>query len=174
MSSLEEDLHALGAVSGVDLAMADVRVGDIRVGGELPLISGLSGIGAAGSTGDARLGRISVNWVLAVQPEHAGGGIVPKAHNEGHTTVERSIELFHATDSLVGVGVGEDALCSRAEVVSETIVVLASEGGRFVLNDSVALDVLSADLFHGGVVSAVFCEELGDNSNRLGGVNLEA
>ena len=172
MSSLEEDFHALGAVSGVDLTMADVGVGDVGVGGELPLVCGLSGIGTAGSTGDARLGRISIDWVLAVQPEHAGGGVVPKAHNESHSGVEGASELTHATELLVGVGVGEEGLGSGAEVVAETVEGLAGEGGGLVLNDSAALEVLSADLLHGGVVSAVFSDELGDNSDGLGGVDL--
>ena len=174
MSSLEEDLHVIGAVSGVDLAIADVGERDVRVGSELPLVFRLSSIRTAGSTGDARLGRIRVDWVLAVQPEHAGGGVVPKAHNEGHSGVEGASELAHATELLVGVGVGEEGLGSGAEVVAETVEGLAGEGGGLVLNDSAALEVLSADLLHIGVVSAVFCDELGDNSDRLGGVNLEA
>ena len=172
MCSLEEDFHVIGAVSGVDLAIADVRVFDVRRGGLLPLFGGLSGIRSARSTGDARLGRIRVNWVLAVQPEHAGGGVVPKAHNEGHSPLEGSSELGHATELAVGVGVGEEGLGSGAEVIRETVEGLAGEGRGLVLNDSAALDVLSADLLHSGVVSAVLSDELSDNSNRLGGVNL--
>ena len=172
MSSLEEDLHVIGAVSGVDLAIADVGERDVRVGSELPLVLRLSSIRTAGSTGDARLGRIRVDWVLAVQPEHAGGGVVPKTHDEGHSLVEGTSELGHATELLVGVGVGEEGLGSSAEVVGETVEVLAGKGGGLVLNDSATLDVLSADLFHSAVVSAVLSDELSDNSDWLGGVDL--
>ena len=129
-------------------------------------------IPAARATRRARLRRIAVERVLRVEPEHVRRMVVPQRKHEHHPVVERLAHARHAPAVREGRVVVERGLLLRAELVRDRIeLVHALDGGLGVLDDLPVLDVDAPDLGEVAIRGAVGGDELGDNGDRLGGVD---
>ena len=73
------------AVGGVDFSVSDVSKDDMGVWTLGLDILWLSGVSGAGSSGNTWLGRISVSWVVRVEPEHVDCMVIPDGEDEGHS-----------------------------------------------------------------------------------------
>lgn len=102
---------------------------------------------------------------------HVDFVVVPQRHHENHALVESGTHALHAT--LLGkvVGVAEDRLLVLAEVVVDRISADASNVGCGLIENLTTLDVLAADLDKVSASSVVRGNELGDDCERLGGVD---
>jgi hypothetical protein len=97
--------------------------------------------------------------------------VVPERHNKNHGSLERIAHTVPST--LLGkiIDVAKDLLLGGAEVRGERASGVSSDLGLRVGNDLAVLDVETSNLRETAVAALV---ELGDNSNLLGGVDVEA
>lgn len=161
-----------GAIGGADISEADVGEDDLGVGA-LGLDRGRdTGGGSARSTGNTGGARVGISGVGAVEPEHVDRVVVPDAHDEGHTAIERSSHTGETALALEAVGVAEDGLLLGAEVGADGVGLGdAGNVGLGVLDNNAVLDVQAADLGErtgGGVVGG---DELGDDGDLGVGVD---
>ena len=157
-----------GGVEGADF---DVRVGNLDATTVSLDVRGLAGVGAARATLDTGEGRILVEGVVGVEPEHVHGIVVPDGEDEDHALLERLADLREAAQRLEGVGVAERGLLRRAPRVGDGVARRATDRRLRVGDDSTALHVEAADLRESSRVSAVGSDELRDNGDLLRGVD---
>ena len=72
-------------IGRVDGTISDITEDDVGVwvlGLNLLWLSRVSG---AGSSGNTWLGRISVSWVVRVEPKHVDCMVIPDGEDEGHS-----------------------------------------------------------------------------------------
>lgn len=99
--------------------------------------------------------------------------VIPDGHDENHTLLERSTHGSKTALSRKLVGVTESSLLGGAERVGDGVAGDAGDGGLRVRNDDTVLNIESLDLGKGAGGGAVGGDELGDDSEDLGGVNSE-
>lgn len=97
--------------------------------------------------------------------------VVPERHDENHTLCEGVAHGLHATGASEVVVVAENALLVLAEIVVDSVTADTSDVGSGLLEDLATLDVNTADLLKVAGVSAVGGDELGDNGERLLGID---
>jgi len=133
----------------------------------------LSRVFGAGTSGDTWFGWISVSWVVRVEPKHVDCVVIPDGKDKSHSCGEGLGHLAHTSLSGEVVLVTKPSFDGGAEVVAESLVVFTSNIHRWGLNNLSVLDVLSPDLYDFSAVCSVMGEELCNNLEFLGGVNIE-
>lgn len=99
--------------------------------------------------------------------------VVPDRNDESHAASESLGHLAQTSLDFEVVLVSHPALDVVTECVSDGIVVSSVDGHLWGLNGLSVLDVLSSDLYNLSIVSSRVSEELGDDGERLGGVDVE-
>lgn len=89
-----------GASDGSEL---DVREDHLRVGVGAFHFGWHTTAGGAFAARNARLFRVLVSRIVAVQPKHIGVVIVPETHNEYHAQVHAPTHGCHAAELVEGV-----------------------------------------------------------------------
>ena len=133
----------------------------------------LSRVFGAGTSGDTWFGWISVSWVVRVEPKHVDCMVIPDGKDKSHSCGEGLGHLAHTSLSGEVVLVTEPSLDGGAEVVAESLVLFTSNSHRWGINDLSVLDIFSSNLNDFSAICSVVGEELSNNLEFLGGVNLE-
>lgn len=175
----------VGAADGTEL---DVGEGNLGVGDVLLEVGRHARGCRARSSLRADLGRVSgvgrvepehVRVVLCtkvnilcymVNPESGITYVVPERHNKNHGSLESVAHAAPATLLREVIDVAKDLLLVGAEVSGKRVSGSACNLGLRVGNDVAVLDVETSDLRELAVATSV---ELGDDSNLLGGVDVE-
>ncbi len=132
----------------------------------------LAGICGASSTCDTRLRGIGVCGVVAVEPQHVDGVVVPQTQDQHHSGLESVTHLLQTTAVLEGIGVAEQGLLRIAVLVRHRVVGFQTgEGGVGVGDNLSVLDVEAADLAERAVGGPVGGDELGDDGEFGVGVD---
>lgn len=95
--------------------------------------------------------------------------VVPQAHDENHALGSSGAHLGKAALVVEGALVAEDGLLEVAVVLGDGVAGDALDERLRVLNDDAVLDVEALDLGK----TTIALDELGDDSDDLGGVNGE-
>ena len=82
----------------------------------------------AGSTGNTWLGWVSINWGVAVEPEHVCGVIIPEGERQNHAVLESLGHGGKSTVKVVDVLITEHSLLGLAEAISKRVTRVASDG----------------------------------------------
>lgn len=156
--------------SRADRSILDVRVGHRGTAALRLNLLRVTGVWLAGATSDTGGGCVSVFWVAAVQPHHAGMVVIPytEGQNHGGQGVAHTLESPVLREDVV---IAECLLLGSAEVggdrvTSDTVNVRCGIGDDFT-----ALHVEALDLRQGPRVGAISSNELGYHRNWGGRVN---
>eukprot|EP00411_Alexandrium_monilatum_P026854 CAMPEP_0175337496 /NCGR_PEP_ID=MMETSP0095-20121207/4354_1 /TAXON_ID=311494 /ORGANISM="Alexandrium monilatum, Strain CCMP3105" /LENGTH=271 /DNA_ID=CAMNT_0016634879 /DNA_START=13 /DNA_END=825 /DNA_ORIENTATION=- len=161
------------AERGVDGPKLDHRELDLGVRVGCPEVRGLALRAArAGPAEHAGLAGGLVRGVGGVQPEHADVGVVPEGEHENHAAVERRAHVLKAPLPREVVAVAKLGLLRPAEGVRDGVAAAGAQDPRLgVRDDPAALHVEAADLREVARVRPIGGQELGDDRDRLGGVD---
>lgn len=165
-----------GAGEGrVEVAELDVGEGDGRAGGDGLDSGGDTGGRGASTASNTGAGGIGADGVVAVEPLHVGGVVVPDGEREDHSAAHGVTHTSETTVLSEVVGVAEGGLLLSAEVVGD-LVGLGDSGdvGLRVGDDLTVLNVEAADGAERAGVGAVVGNELGDDGEDTGGVDGQA
>lgn len=107
-----------------------------------------------------------------VEPEHISFVVIPDGHNEDHTALHGITHLLETSLLLEVLGVAESFLGMIAHLIGDGVELLAHgvDSRLRMLNDLAVLDIFSSDFRE---VAVVVGNELSDNSDWLGAVNVE-
>lgn len=97
--------------------------------------------------------------------------VVPQAHDEDHGGGDGIAHLGHAAEVSKDIIVAKGLLLGGAEVGGERVARVVGDGGLGVADDLAVLDVEALDL---GELAVGALDELGDDGDLLGGVDVEA
>ena len=161
-------------VSRTDRTDLDVGEDDGRIGALALDRGGVAGGRRAGAAGDTRLGRVLVEGVVGVEPEHLGLVVVPEGHDEDHTGVEGIAHLRETTEVLERVRVAERGLLRVAERVGDGVVLAHARDVRLRVRDHLpVLHVQPPDLgerARRAVVRRVELRDDGELGRRVDGL----
>lgn len=115
--------------------------------------------------------RVLGSRVVGIEPEHVYCVVIPDRENENHSSLERVTHSDKTTLLGEGVGITESGLLRSAEVVGDRVTGDTRDLGLRVGDDHVVLDVETLDLVEVSGVGTIISEELGNNRERLGGVD---
>ena len=154
--------------SKLDVGERDSRVGRVRLD-----VRGHTRASRARPTRHTGVRRRQVRRVLRVQPEHVCCVVVPDRQHKYNTARERLAHLLQSTLVREQVRVGERRLLLRAELVRDRVErgVDSGDVDFAVLDHDTVLDVETADLRERAGGRVVVGQELGDDRERLGGVD---
>ncbi len=157
---------------GSDVAKLDVGVDDLSTAaGRFDLGWDTRGSGAS-TTSDTGLGCVGVGRVIAIEPKHADGGIVPQTHDEDGGPRERLAQRGETTLGLELGVVTEDGLLLVAEVSRDGVDdVDAGDVDSRVLDDYAVLKVQALDLNERAGRSSAVGDELSDDGELLAGID---
>ena len=100
--------------------------------------------------------------------------VVPEGHNEDHAVLHGFAHGLQAAMLLEAHVIAEIGLRSSAEIIGHGVELGSVHGDHGVADDLASLDEDTTDLDEVTVVGVVVGDELGNNSERLGGVHVEA
>ena len=152
------------AEGGANRTNLDVGVDNVGVGMLGFDLSGDTRVCGAGTAGNARDGGVSVDGIVAVQPEHVGVVVIPDAKHKGHAQAEGLTHIGHTAMRCEHVDVVENVLLRIAKLGGKRISWDTGDGGLSVGNDFAILDVETLDLGQGAGVSSVISQKLGNES----------
>jgi hypothetical protein len=159
-------------VGGVDGTSLDVGVDDVRAGLASFDICRLAAGGRACSSGNtwAR----SSGWVVAVEPEHGVGVIIPEGENENHTGLVSCGHGSKASVLVIAVSVVEHSLLFLAVSRGDRVSGDTWDGGLRVGDDNTVLDIEALNLVQVTAGSSTVGQELSDDSEDLVSINNHA
>lgn len=150
----------------------DVRVDDLRVGNVVLNIGGHSGSSGTCSARNAWSAWVRCDGVVAVQPQHIRGVVVPDGEYKHHTRRHALRDARHTAVCAEAVAVAERLLRVVAEGLGDGVVRShAGDVDLAVLDDLAVLHVDAANFLESARSSAAVGDELSDDSHLLGGID---
>jgi hypothetical protein len=130
--------------------------------------------GSARSTGNSWKSWVSSGGVVRVEPEHVDGVIIPKRHDEDHSTGEGTTHGTNTTENFEFVSITSNVFLVITEGIGDRVILevgVGREVGLRVRDDLSTLDVEPLDLGESTSVGTISGNELGHNGEDLGGID---